>query len=165
LSRKGCKSLAVFFFKEFAMTATSQRTILTYGTFDLFHPGHVALLRRAKEMGTRLVVGLSTDEFNAIKGKQSVMGYEDRKAVLESCRYVDLVIPESHWDQKPDDAVRHQADVFVMGDDWAGKFDFMSDQCHVVYLSRTPGVSSTEIKAKMRGEPARTAYTAALPLA
>jgi glycerol-3-phosphate cytidylyltransferase len=147
------------------MTATSQRTILTYGTFDLFHPGHVALLRRAKEMGTRLVVGLSTDEFNAIKGKQSVMSFDDRKAVLESCRYVDLVIPESHWDQKPDDAVRHHADVFVMGDDWSGKFDFMSDFCNVVYLSRTPGVSSTEIKAKMRGEPARTAYAAALPLA
>lgn len=147
------------------MTATSQRTILTYGTFDLFHPGHVALLRRAKEMGSRLVVGLSTDEFNAIKGKQSVMAYEDRKAVLESCRYVDLVIPESHWDQKPDDAIRHQADVFVMGDDWAGKFDFMSDFCNVVYLSRTPGVSSTEIKAKMRGETARTAHASAMPLA
>lgn len=132
------------------MTATSQRTILTYGTFDLFHPGHVALLRRAKEMGTRLVVGLSTDEFNAVKGKKSVMSYEDRKTVLESCRYVDLVIPESNWDQKPDDAVRHGADVFVMGDDWSGKFDFMSDYCSVLYLSRTPKVSSTQIKAKMR---------------
>ena len=136
------------------MTATSQRTILTYGTFDLFHPGHVALLRRAKELGTRLVVGLSTDEFNALKGKQSVMSYEDRKSVLESCRYVDLVIPECHWEQKPDDAIRHGADVFVMGDDWAGKFDFMADHCSVVYLSRTPGVSSTEIKAKMRHSPA-----------
>jgi glycerol-3-phosphate cytidylyltransferase len=131
------------------MTATSQRTILTYGTFDLFHPGHVALLRRAKELGTRLVVGLSTDEFNALKGKQSAMSYEDRKTVLESCRYVDLVIPECHWDQKPDDAIRYGADVFVMGDDWAGKFDFMSDFCHVVYLARTPDVSSSQIKKKL----------------
>lgn len=130
------------------MTATSQRTILTYGTFDLFHPGHVALLRRAKELGSRLVVGLSTDEFNAVKGKKSVMSYQDRKTVLESCRYVDLVIPEFHWNQKPDDAVRHQADVFVMGDDWAGKFDFMSEHCSVVYLARTPDVSTTEIKKK-----------------
>jgi glycerol-3-phosphate cytidylyltransferase len=147
------------------MTATSQRTILTYGTFDLFHPGHVALLRRAKELGTRLVVGLSTDEFNAMKGKQSVMSYADRKAVLESCRYVDLVIPECHWEQKPDDAICHQADVFVMGDDWAGKFDFMSDHCRVVYLSRTPGVSSTEIKAKMHQDQVRSAHATALSLA
>ena len=131
------------------MTATSQRTILTYGTFDLFHPGHVALLRRAKELGTRLVVGLSTDEFNSIKGKKSVMSYEDRKTVLESCRYVDSVIPESHWDQKPDDAVRHDVDVFVMGDDWIGKFDFMSEYCSVIYLQRTPDISTTEIKYKM----------------
>jgi glycerol-3-phosphate cytidylyltransferase len=130
------------------MTATSQRTILTYGTFDLFHPGHVALLRRAKEMGTRLVVGLSTDEFNAVKGKKSVMSYEDRKTVLESCRYVDLVIPESDWDQKLDDAILHKADVFVMGDDWAGKFDFISEYCSVVYLARTPDISTTEIKKK-----------------
>lgn len=130
------------------MTATSQRTILTYGTFDLFHPGHVALLRRAKELGTRLVVGLSTDNFNAVKGKKSVMSYEDRKTILEACRYVDLVIPENHWDQKPDDAVRYQADVFVMGDDWAGKFDFMAEYCSVVYLNRTPDVSTTEIKLR-----------------
>jgi len=130
------------------MTATSQRTILTYGTFDLFHPGHVALLRRAKELGTRLVVGLSTDEFNAVKGKRSVMSYEDRKTVLESCRYVDLVIPESRWDQKPDDAIRNGADVFLMGDDWLGKFDFMKKYCSVIYLRRTPEISSTEIKKR-----------------
>ena len=130
------------------MTATSQRTIWTFGTFDLFHPGHVALLRRAKELGTRLVVGLSTDDFNAVKGKKSVMSYEDRKTILEACRYVDLVIPENHWDQKPDDAARYQADVFVMGDDWAGKFDFMAEHCNVIYLNRTPDVSTTEIKLR-----------------
>jgi len=131
------------------MTAHAQRTVLTYGTFDLFHPGHVQLLKRARDLGTRLVVGLSTDEFNAMKGKQSVMSYEDRKAVLEACRYVDEVIAEEDWSQKISDAQRLRADVFVMGDDWAGKFDFMTEVSNVVYLSRTPGVSSTQIKQKM----------------
>lgn len=131
------------------MTAQAQRTVLTYGTFDLFHPGHVQLLKRARELGTRLVVGLSTDQFNALKGKTSVMNFEDRKAVLESCRYVDEVIAEEHWDQKVDDAKRLGADVFVMGDDWAGKFDFMAEHCTVVYLARTPEVSSTQIKQRM----------------
>jgi glycerol-3-phosphate cytidylyltransferase len=131
------------------MTAQSHRTVLTYGTFDLFHPGHVQLLKRARALGTRLVVGLSTDEFNALKGKKSVMNYEDRKAVLEACRYVDEVFAEDDWDQKVTDAALMGADVFVMGDDWAGKFDFMADHCHVVYLARTPNVSSTEIKQRM----------------
>jgi glycerol-3-phosphate cytidylyltransferase len=131
------------------MVATSQRTILTYGTFDLFHAGHVALLHRAKDMGTRLVVGLSTDEFNAAKGKKSVLCYEDRKVILESCRYVDLVIPEFSWNQKEGDAILYQADVFVMGDDWAGKFDHMSKHCSVVYLARTPDISSSQIKSRI----------------
>ena len=134
------------------MTAQAQRTVLTYGTFDLFHPGHVQLLKRARELGTRLVVGLSTDEFNALKGKKSVMSFEDRKSVLEACRYVDEVFAEDDWDQKVSDAIRLGADVFVMGDDWAGKFDFMADHCQVVYLARTPDVSSTEIKRRMRAE-------------
>ena len=132
------------------MTASGQRTVLTYGTFDLFHPGHVQLLRRARELGTRLVVGLSTDEFNALKGKKSVMSYEDRKTVLEACRYVDEVFAEDSWDQKLPDAIALGADVFVMGDDWAGKFDCMAEKCHVVYLARTPGVSSTEIRQRSR---------------
>lgn len=131
------------------MTAQAQRTILTYGTFDLFHPGHVQLLKRARELGSRLVVGLSTDGFNAQKGKTSVMGFEDRKAVLEACRYVDEVIAEDDWAQKASDALRLGADVFVMGDDWAGKFDFMAEHCKVVYLARTPDVSSTEIKQRI----------------
>ncbi len=139
------------------MTAQAQRTVLTYGTFDLFHPGHVQLLKRARALGTRLVVGLSTDEFNALKGKKSVMCYEDRKAVLEACRYVDEVFAEDDWDQKVADAIRTGADVFVMGDDWLGKFDFMGEHCQVVYLARTPEVSSTEIKQRMRDE--RTALT------
>jgi len=131
------------------MSASFDRVVLTYGTFDLFHPGHVNLLKRAKELGTKLVVGLSTDEFNASKGKSSVMSYEDRKHVLESCRYVDDVFPESRWDQKLTDAKRLKADVFVMGDDWSGHFDFMSECCKVVYFCRTEGVSTSQIKLKM----------------
>ena len=131
------------------MTAQAQRTVLTYGTFDLFHPGHVQLLKRARELGTRLLVGLSTDEFNALKGKKSTMSFEDRKTVLESCRYVDEVFAEEDWSQKTTDAIRMNADVFVMGDDWAGKFDFMSEHCNVVYLTRTPDVSSTAIKQRL----------------
>lgn len=132
------------------MTAQAQRTVLTYGTFDLFHPGHVQLLKRARELGSRLVVGLSTDEFNERKGKKAVMSFEDRKAVLESCRYVDEVFAEEDWNQKAGDALRLGADVFVMGDDWAGKFDFMAEHCSVVYLARTPDVSTTEIKQRLQ---------------
>lgn len=132
------------------MTAQAQRAVLTYGTFDLFHPGHVQLLKRARELGSRLVVGLSTDEFNERKGKKAVMSFEDRKAVLESCRYVDEVFAEEDWNQKASDALRLGADVFVMGDDWAGKFDFMAEHCSVVYLARTPDVSTTEIKRRLR---------------
>lgn len=133
------------------MTATHERIVLTYGTFDLFHPGHVQLLKRARELGSRLLVGLSTDEFNAQKGKRSVMCYEDRKTVLESCRYVDEVFAEEDWSQKLSDARRLGVDVFVMGDDWAGKFDFMQEVCSVIYLARTEGVSTTEIKASVQG--------------
>ncbi len=138
------------------MTAQAQRTVLTYGTFDLFHPGHVQILKRARELGTHLVVGLSTDAFNAQKGKTSAMSFEDRKAVLEACRYVDEVIPEDHWDQKLDDARRLGADVFVMGDDWAGKFDFMQEVCSVVYLPRTPEISTTDIKRHVSALSQRT---------
>jgi glycerol-3-phosphate cytidylyltransferase len=137
------------------MTASQERIVLTYGTFDLFHPGHVQLLRRAKELGSKLVVGLSTDEFNAKKGKRSVMRYEDRKTVLEACRYVDAVFPEQDWQQKLDDAKRLGANVFVMGDDWAGKFDFMNSACNVVYLARTEGVSTTQIKASVMTTPSQ----------
>jgi glycerol-3-phosphate cytidylyltransferase len=132
------------------MTATHDRIVLTYGTFDLFHPGHVQLLKRARELGSRLVVGLSTDEFNAKKGKRSVMSFDERKMVLESCRYVDEVFAEYDWSQKLNDARRLGADVFVMGDDWAGKFDFMQESCNVVYFSRTQGVSTTQIKTSMQ---------------
>lgn len=122
------------------------RRVITYGTFDLLHYGHINLLRRAKALGDYLVVGLSTDSFNKAKGKTSYFSYEQRKLLLESIRYVDLVIPEDSWEQKRDDIRAYQIDTFVMGDDWKGKFDSLSDLCQVVYLPRTPEVSTTKIK-------------------
>lgn len=122
------------------------KTILTYGTFDVVHIGHINLLRRARALGDRLIVGLSTDEFNAGKHKESLLDYENRKAVLESIRYVDLVIPETCWEQKSDDVREHDVDIFVIGDDWTGKFDFLGEWCEVVYLSRTADISSTQVK-------------------
>jgi glycerol-3-phosphate cytidylyltransferase len=122
------------------------KRILTYGTFDLLHYGHINLLRRAKELGDYLIVGLSTDEFNAIKHKEAYHSYENRKLILEAIRYVDEVIPEKDWDQKISDVKDNDVDLFVMGDDWKGKFDFLKDYCEVVYLPRTVGISTTKIK-------------------
>jgi len=122
------------------------KTIITYGTFDILHAGHINLLRRARALGDRLLVGLSTDSFNQGKHKSSLLTYENRKAVLEAIRYVDEVFPEETWDQKVDDIRRYSADIFVMGDDWAGKFDFLGEYCKVTYLSRTPSISTTDIK-------------------
>ena len=110
------------------------RKVITYGTFDLLHYGHINILRRAKEQGDWLVVALSSDEFNDIKGKKSFFPYEQRKKLLEAIRYVDEVIPEYTWEQKIDDIQKHHIDVFVMGDDWTGKFDFLKEYCDVVYL-------------------------------
>lgn len=124
------------------------RRIITYGTFDLLHYGHINLLKRAKALGDYLIVALSTDEFNALKGKKSFFPYEQRKTLLEAIRYVDLVIPENNWEQKMTDMKEYHIDVFVMGDDWVGKFDFLKEQgVEVVYLPRTPEISTTEIKA------------------
>ncbi len=122
------------------------KRILTYGTFDLLHPGHIRLLKRAKAFGDYLIVGLSTDEFNKKKNKKSYYSYSMRKLMLESCRYVDLIIPENSWEQKKADVLLYHADIFVMGDDWKGKFDFLKKYCEVVYLPRTPDISTTEIK-------------------
>lgn len=127
------------------------RKVITYGTFDLLHYGHINLLRRAREQGDYLVVALSTDDFNALKNKKAYYSYEKRKLLLESIRYVDEVIPESTWEQKRDDVKRLGIDVFVMGDDWAGKFDFLSDLCEVVYFPRTPEISTTQVKSDIRG--------------
>ena len=125
------------------------RTIITYGTFDILHVGHINLLRRARELGDRLVVGLSTDEFNSGKHKSALLNYHNRKAVVEAIRYVDEVFPEYSWDQKRDDIRRYSAAAFVMGDDWLGRFDFPADLCEVHYLPRTPEVSTTAIKASL----------------
>jgi glycerol-3-phosphate cytidylyltransferase len=122
------------------------KKVITYGTFDLLHKGHIRLLKRAKTFGNHLTVCVSTDEFNALKGKKAYTSFEDRKYILESIRYVDEVIPETSWDQKISDVVENDIDVFVMGDDWQGKFDFLMDYCQVVYLPRTEGISSTKIK-------------------
>ncbi len=126
------------------------KRVITYGTFDLLHYGHINLLRRAKALGDYLIVGLSTDQFNwQEKQKKSYFTFEERKAMLEAIRYVDLVIPEETWDQKKTDVEKYHADVFVIGDDWKGKFDFLQGQCEVVYLSRTPEISTTKIKTEL----------------
>lgn len=123
------------------------KKVITYGTFDLLHYGHINLLKRAKQMGDYLVVCLSTDEFNKnSKNKECYFSYEIRKQLLESIRYVDLVIPENNWDQKIDDIKEFGIDTFVMGDDWKGKFDFLKDYCEVIYLPRTKEISTTKIK-------------------
>ncbi len=129
------------------------KTVITYGTFDLFHIGHVRLLRRLKGLGDRLVVGCSTDEFNAIKKKTAIYSYEARAEILNACIHVDEVFPENDWNQKADDIRRHKADILAMGDDWAGKFDEFADQtgCLVTYLPRTPDISTTDVKAVVRG--------------
>ena len=129
------------------------RRVITYGTFDLLHYGHINLLRRAKQYGDYLIVALSTDDFNwNEKQKKCYFSYEQRKQLLESIRYVDLVIPEENWDQKISDMKEYHIDTFVMGSDWEGKFDFLSDLCEVVYLPRTPEISTTQIKKDLHGE-------------
>lgn len=127
------------------------KRVLTYGTFDLLHYGHINILKRAKALGDYLVVALSTDEFNAIKGKKAYHNFETRKMMLEAVRYVDLVIPEKTWEQKIEDVKKYEIDILVMGDDWAGsdKFDYLKDYCEVVYLPRTEGVSTTKIKKEL----------------
>lgn len=124
------------------------KRIITYGTFDLLHYGHINLLKRAKSLGDYLIVVLSTDEFNSEeKGRTTYFNYNQRKQLLESIRYVDLVIPEESWEQKINDIREYHIDTFVMGDDWKGKFDYLiKEGVDVVYLSRTPEVSTRQIK-------------------
>ena len=124
------------------------KRILTYGTYDLLHYGHIRLLKRAKELGDYLIVAVSTDEFNAIKNKKAYHNYETRKKMLEAIRYVDLVIPENNWEQKINDVKEYKIDTVVMGSDWAGsdRFDYLKEYCDVVYLDRTEGISTTKIK-------------------
>ena len=129
------------------------KRVITYGTFDLLHYGHINLLRRAKQYGDYLIVALSTDEFNwREKQKKSYFSFEQRKQLLESIRYVDLVIPEESWDQKRSDVKEYHIDTFVMGDDWEGKFDELKELCDVVYLPRTPEISTTQIKKDLNDQ-------------
>ncbi len=127
-----------------------KKIVLTYGTYDLLHRGHIRLLKRAKDLGDYLIVGLSTDEFNEIKNKKAVFLYEERKLILESIKYVDKVIPEKTWEQKIDDVKKYNVDIFVIGDDWEGEFDFLKEFCEVIYLEKTKDISSTEIAEKIR---------------
>ena len=127
------------------------KKVITYGTFDLLHYGHINILRRAKALGDYLIVAISSDEFNKIKGKQSFFPFEERKMMVEAIKYVDEVIKEENWDQKVSDIHKYDIDVFVMGDDWVGKFDYLKDEgVEVVYLPRTPDISTTAIKEELK---------------
>ena len=128
------------------------KKIITYGTYDLLHWGHINLLKRARELGDHLTVGLSTDNFNKIKNKVAYHSYEERKLILESIRYVDTVIPEANWEQKISDVKKLDIGVFVIGEDWESKFDFLKEYCEVIYLKRTEGISTSKIKVDLSGE-------------
>ncbi|PEC21140.1 glycerol-3-phosphate cytidylyltransferase [Bacillus cereus] len=125
------------------------KKVITYGTFDLLHWGHINLLKRAKDLGDYLIVAVSSDEFNKLKDKKSYHSYENRKMILEAVRYVDEVIPEHDWKQKVEDVQKRDVDIFVMGDDWKGQFDFLEELCEVIYLPRTAGISTTKIKKEL----------------
>ncbi len=122
------------------------KTVITYGTFDLLHIGHINILRRAKELGDYLIVGISSDEFNTLKSKKTYYSFEERKDILNAIRYVDKVIIEDSWEQKKKDIEKYNIDILVMGNDWEGEFDFLKDNCEVIYLPRTTGISTTKIK-------------------
>ena len=127
-----------------------KKIVLTYGTYDLFHIGHLNLLERLKELGDYLIVGVSTDEFNAQKNKKTIIPFEDRIKIVQSMKCVDLAIAEENWDQKRSDILKYDVDIFGMGHDWTGKFDDLSDMCEVIYLPRTEGISSTQIKTSLK---------------
>lgn len=137
-------------FNSECMDLLLMTVVLTYGTFDLLHVGHVNLLRRAKALGDRLIVGLSSDHFNVMKNKTATQCYADREAVLRAIRYVDDVFPEENWEQKAADIHRHGADMLVMGSDWTGHFDALAQHCEVRYLPRTEDISSSSLKARIR---------------
>jgi glycerol-3-phosphate cytidylyltransferase len=132
------------------MEKNQKKIILTYGTFDMFHIGHLKLLERLKSLGTKLIVAVSTDEFNNIKGKKTIIPFEQRASIVEAIKYVDIVIPENDWEQKIEDIKKYDVDVFAMGHDWEGKFDFLKEYCEVVYLPRTDGISSTDLKEQLK---------------
>ena len=123
-----------------------KKTIITYGTFDLIHHGHIRIFKKAKALGDYLIVGLSTDNFNKIKGKESILNYLQRKEILESIKYIDKVIPERNWNQKINDIKKYKVDVFTMGGDWRDKFNFLKKYCEVKYLPRTKNISTSLLK-------------------
>ena len=125
------------------------KTIITYGTFDMFHIGHLRLLERLSQLAERVIVAVSTDAFNEQKGKKVLIPYEQRAAIVQAIEYVDLVIPEENWQQKSTDIATYNVDIFAIGDDWAGQFDFLKSQCEVVYLERTQDVSTTALKKSL----------------
>lgn len=122
------------------------KKVITYGTFDMLHYGHINLLKRAKKLGDYLIVALSTDKFNKIKNKKSYFSYRERKRFLSTLKCVDKIIPESSWNQKIKDVKKYDIDIFIIGDDWKGEFDFLKKYCKVKYLQRTPEISTTLIK-------------------
>jgi len=130
-------------------TFKNQKVIITYGTFDMFHIGHLKLLKRLKKRGTKLIVAVSTDEFNKEKGKNVIIPYKQRAKIVKSIKYVDKVIPEKNWDQKVVDIKKYDVDIFAIGDDWEGKFDFLKEHCKVVYLKRTKDISTTKLKKSL----------------
>ena len=132
------------------MNTKKYKRAITYGTYDLFHIGHLRLLKRIADMADELYVAVSSDEFNALKGKKCIVPFENRKEIVESLRMVTKVIREDNWEQKKDDVQKYSCDLFVMGSDWTGKFDFLKDYCDVIYLPRTEGVSTTEIKQEIK---------------
>ncbi|ART63944.1 adenylyltransferase/cytidyltransferase family protein [Kushneria marisflavi] len=126
------------------------KTIITYGTFDMFHIGHLNLLETLASMGGRVIVGVSTDEFNEKKGKKVLIPYEQRARIVKNIKFVDEVIPEFSWEQKRDDVVKYGVDIFAIGEDWKGEFDFLSNLCEVKYLPRTRDISTTELKKSLK---------------
>ncbi|WP_345740349.1 adenylyltransferase/cytidyltransferase family protein [Halomonas getboli] len=132
------------------MKAFMNKTVITYGTFDMFHVGHLRLLQRLSEMADRVIVAVSTDDFNLGKGKRTLIPYEQRAQIVESIKYVDLVVPEESWEQKLQDVKKYDVDIFAIGEDWKGKFDFLSDLCEVRYLERTKDISTTDLKRSLK---------------
>jgi len=126
-----------------------ERIILTYGTFDMFHVGHLRLLNRLKNLGDKLIVAVSSDEFNEVKGKKTLIPYDQRALIVEHIKCVDMVIPEHNWEQKVSDIKKYDVDIFAMGNDWEGKFDFLKEHCEVVYLPRTENISTTQLKLEL----------------
>ena len=126
-----------------------EKIVLTYGTFDMFHIGHLNLLNRLKSLGDKLIVAVSTDEFNSIKGKKTLIPFEQRALIVQNIKCVDMVISEENWEQKIYDIKKYNVDILAMGDDWKGKFDFLKDYCKVIYLPRTQNISTTELKKEL----------------